>query len=218
MEWQDLINEESKKEYFKNLSQFIEQERKLYKIYPNDIDVFNAFKYSSISNTKVVIVGMDPYHGAGQAHGLSFSVPDGVALPPSLRNIFKEIKSDLNLTYDFTSGCLESWATQGVLLLNTVLTVREGQAASHQKKGWEVFTDKVITILNQQDRPIVFILWGAFAKSKKILLNNQKHFILESAHPSPLSCHNGFFGCKHFSKTNQFLINNQLTPINWINK
>lgn len=218
MEWQDIINEESKKEYFKNLSQFIEQERQQYKIYPNHSDIFNAFRYSSISNTKVLIVGMDPYHGPNQAHGLAFSVQKGIKIPPSLKNIFKEINSDLGLNINPLHGDLTSWAEQGVLLLNTVLTVRDGEPASHKNKGWEVFTDKVIKLINEQNRPIVFLLWGGFALSKKPLLNNTKHLILEAAHPSPLSAHNGFFGCKHFSKTNNFLNKNNITQINWNNQ
>ena len=177
-------------------------------------DIFNAFKYTPYSEVKAVILGQDPYHGEGQAHGLCFSVKDGVEPPPSLVNIYKELKSDLGIEPP-RSGCLTKWAKQGVLLLNTTLTVRAGAANSHSKCGWQEFTDEVIRILAKREKPMVFLLWGANARAKKSLIGGSTHLILECAHPSPLSAFNGFFGCKHFSKTNDFLIKNGETPINW---
>lgn len=177
-------------------------------------NIFNSLKLVDYKDVKCVIIGQDPYHGKGQAHGLSFSVQDGVRIPPSLMNIFKEIESDL-LIPPPKSGNLTGWANQGVLLLNAVLTVREGKPNSHKGKGWEKLTDCVISKLNERETPIVFMLWGANAKSKASLITNPKHLVLEAAHPSPLSAFNGFFGCKHFSKANNFLMRNGLTPINW---
>jgi uracil-DNA glycosylase len=214
--WPEFIKEESKLPYMKALKEFLEEEGKSYKVYPPRQHLFNAFKFTPLNAVKVFVLGQDPYHGPNQAHGLSFSVSPGCAIPPSLRNIFKELTSDLDVKYSFTDGCLVSWAAQGVLLLNSVMTVRDGQANSHQGKGWEIFTDKTISIVNELQHPIVFILWGAAARNKKKLLTNPNHLILESAHPSPLSAHNGFFGSKPFSKTNQFLTNNQLDPIDWL--
>lgn len=214
MNWQNFIKIEQEKEYFINLFNVLKEENSKFTIYPNSKDVFNAFKYCSFDNTKVVIVGMDPYHGAGQAHGLSFSVQKGIDIPPSLLNIFKEIKSDLGLPIP-NHGCLTSWAEQGVLLLNAALTVREKQPGSHQNIGWHIFTDKVIELINEKSSPTVFVLWGAFARKKKSLITNSQHLVLESAHPSPLSAYNGFFGCKHFSKINEFLKNNNISEIDW---
>jgi uracil-DNA glycosylase len=216
MNWKDFIKEETQQLYFKKLSEFLVEDGKTYPIYPPHKNVFNAFKLCPLDKTKAIILGMDPYHGVNQAHGLAFSVLPDIDIPPSLRNIFKEINSDLNTNHIFSNGCLIPWAQQGILLLNTILTVRAGQPNSHKGQGWETFTDKVITLLNSQDRPMVFLLWGASARKKKQLLYNPQHLILESLHPSPLSAHYGFFNNHHFSKTNQFLIDNGLEPINWL--
>ena len=178
-------------------------------------DIFNAFKYTSFENVKAVIIGQDPYHGIGQAHGLCFSVKKGVAPPPSLVNIFKEIKSDLGIDNTGKHGELTKWAESGVLLLNNVLTVREAQANSHKGKGWEFFTDNVIKLLNTREKPMVFLLWGANARAKKKLLTNPAHLVLECAHPSPLSAYNGFFGCRHFSRANEFLKSHGIDEIDW---
>lgn len=212
--WDNLLKGEFEKEYYLKLRHFLAVQYRTQRIYPDMYDIFNALKYTAYEDVKVVILGQDPYHGAGQAHGLCFSVKKGVTPPPSLKNIFKEQQSDVNITLP-PHGELTEWANQGVLLLNTVLTVQEGRPNSHKNMGWEIFTDKVITLLNEREKPIVFLLWGANARSKKQLITNKNHLILESVHPSPLSAHNGFFGCKHFSKTNEFLISNGLTPINW---
>ena len=185
-----------------------------YRIFPSMYDIFNALKYTDYKDVKVVILGQDPYHEIGQAHGLCFSVLDHVPLPASLKNIFKELTTDLNIPYPKT-GNLTKWAKQGVLLLNTVLTVREHYANSHKNKGWEIFTNQVIELLNQRDESIIFVLWGNDAKQKKSLITNPKHFILTASHPSPLSAFNGFFGCKHFSKINEILQKNHQLPIDW---
>jgi uracil-DNA glycosylase len=214
-EWDELLKDEFEKDYYKNLRQFLITEYKTRTIYPNMYNIFNALKYTDYHNVKAVIIGQDPYHGPNQAHGLSFSVQKGVVPPPSLVNIFKEIKSDTGIDNLGKHGELTKWAEEGVLLLNTVLTVRAGQANSHKNKGWENFTDKVIELLNQRDTPLVFMLWGANAKSKTALITNPKHLILTSAHPSPLSAYNGFFGCRHFSKANEFLRNNGIKEIDW---
>lgn len=177
-------------------------------------DIFNAFRYTPYADVKAVILGQDPYHGAGQAHGLCFSVKEGVQPPPSLVNIFKELNADLGVSVP-KSGCLVKWAQSGVLMLNSVLTVREGIAGSHRGKGWETFTDSVIGMLNERQKPIVFILWGNYAKSKKPLITSERHLVLTAAHPSPLSATSGFFGCRHFSKTNAFLAANGIEQINW---
>lgn len=211
--WSSIINQEIQKDYYKNIVKTIDEDKKSFNVFPNEKDIFNAFKYCKFDTTKVVILGQDPYHGEGQAHGLSFSVLPGTNIPPSLKNIFKEINSDLNICIN--NGCLINWASQGVLLLNSYLTVIEGKPLSHSKIGWNVFTDKMLSELNNENRPIVFMLWGAASRSKKELLNNNNHLILETSHPSPLSAWNGFLGCKHFSKANEFLIKNNLTPINW---
>lgn len=214
-EWNELLHGEFEKEYYKNLRQFLITEYKTQTIYPNMYNIFNALKYTTYSNVKVVIIGQDPYHGPNQAHGLSFSVQKGVTPPPSLVNIFKEIKSDIGIDNLGKHGELTKWAEEGVLLLNTVLTVRAGQANSHKGKGWEQFTDSVISLLNKRDTPLVFMLWGANAKSKAVYITNPKHLVLTSAHPSPLSAYNGFFGNHHFSKANAFLHQNGLEEIDW---
>lgn len=214
--WDLLMAPEAEKEYYKNLRVFLKQEylHSGFRIFPEMNNIFNAFKYTDYQNVRAVIIGQDPYHGEGQAHGLCFSVRKGVAIPPSLVNIFKELKSDLGITPP-NHGELTKWAKNGVMLLNSVLTVREGNAGSHRNKGWETFTDRAISHLNNRETPIVFILWGGYARAKKSLITNPRHLVLESAHPSPLSAYNGFFGCKHFSKCNDFLRQNGLPEIDW---
>ena len=214
MEWLDFINEEKNKDYYTKLHELVENEYKEYTCYPKYNEIYNAFKYTKYNNVKVVILGQDPYHEPNQAHGLAFSVLCD-KLPPSLVNIYKEMESDLNVKIN-QDGNLEYLARQGVLLLNTCLTVRRGMAFSHSNYGWQIFTDNVIKEINKMDRPIVFILWGAPAIKKKAFLNNPKHFIIESPHPSPLSAYRGFFGSKPFSKTNDFLIKNGIEPIKWV--
>lgn len=213
-EWDALLADEFKKEYYQQLRQFLIAEYNSHTIYPPMNDIFNALRATSYSDVKAVILGQDPYHGAGQAHGMCFSVKKGVQPPPSLVNIFKELYQDLGVPIP-PHGQLTSWAENGVLLLNTALTVREGQANSHRGKGWEIFTDRVISLLNEREQPIVFILWGGNARAKKQLITNPRHLILECAHPSPLSAYNGFFGCRHFSKANAFLTANGIEPIDW---
>ena len=212
--WDEFLKSDFESDNYKKLRSFLKTEYSQHIIYPNMYDIFNAFKLTPLDKVKVVILGQDPYHGEGQAHGLSFSVKPGIALPPSLINIYKEIKSDTGIECPHNYGCLISWAKQGVLLMNTVLTVRQNSPNSHKNCGWEIFTDSVIKKLSSLDRPLVFILWGANARNKKSLIDSGKHLILESAHPSPLSA-SGFFGCRHFSKTNNFLVNNGLEPIDW---
>ena len=213
-DWEEALRGEFKKPYYKELYYFIKNEYETKQIFPPFEDLFSAFHFTALKDVKVVILGQDPYHNDGQAHGLSFSVKPEVAIPPSLLNIYKELQADLG-TYIPDHGYLLKWATQGVFLLNAVLTVRAHNAASHSNKGWEKFTDAVIEILNKEDRPIVFLLWGRFAKEKAKMLNNPKHLVLTAAHPSPLSAYNGFFACKHFSKTNEFLTKNNIEPIDW---
>lgn len=213
-DWDEVLKGEFEKEYYLKLREFLKQEYFTRKIFPDMYDIFNALKYTPYENVKAVIIGQDPYHGEGQAHGLCFSVREGIEKPPSLRNIFKELHDDIGFTEPH-NGTLTKWAEEGVLLLNAVLTVREGQANSHQGKGWEVFTDTVISHLNKREKPMVFILWGRNARNKKALITNPSHKILEAAHPSPLSAYNGFFGCRHFSKTNEFLKENGIEEINW---
>ena len=213
-EWDDILKGEFEKEYYINLRNFLKKEYSEYNIFPDMQDIFNSLKYTSYSDVKAVIIGQDPYHGIGQAHGLCFSVKEGIPLPPSLQNIFKELYNDTGITPP-RNGTLTKWAGEGVLLMNAVLTVREGQPNSHKGMGWETFTDTVISRLNERERPMVFILWGANARSKKNLITNKNHLILESVHPSPLSAYNGFFGCRHFSKTNEFLKDNGIGEINW---
>ena len=212
--WKAQLKDEFEKDYFLKLSEFVRKEYKTQDIYPPGKLIFNAFDQCSFDQLKVVILGQDPYHGPGQAHGLCFSVNNGVKFPPSLRNIFKEINNDLGQTIP-ESGNLIKWAKQGVLLLNATLTVRAHQAASHQKKGWEQFTDVVIDSINQQKQNVVFILWGNYAIRKGKLIDQNKHLVLTSVHPSPLSASRGFFGNKHFTQTNNFLEGKGLTPINW---
>ncbi|MDP2722264.1 MAG: uracil-DNA glycosylase [Bacteroidales bacterium] len=212
--WKEAMADEFHKPYFSKLVDFVKSEKKSYTIFPPGPKIFSAFRYTPIYKVKVVILGQDPYHGDGQAHGLCFSVQEGVPQPPSLKNIFKELNDDLNITPP-RSGNLERWAQQGVLLLNTTLTVRKGQPASHAGQGWEVFTDEVIKTISRQLTGVVFILWGNHAKHKQQLIDTTKHFILSAPHPSPFSAYSGFFGCKHFSKTNEILQINGLEAINW---
>ena len=212
--WDNVLEEEFKKEYFLKIKEFVEAEYKTKTIYPPKDEIFNAFKLCPIDNVKVVILGQDPYHEEGQAHGMSFSVRPGIKIPPSLQNMYKELHEELGL-YIPNNGFLEKWADQGVLLLNTCLTVRSGAANSHKGKGWEQFTDAIIKAVNEQDRPIVYFLWGSNARSKKSLITNPKHLVLESVHPSPLSAYNGFFGCGHFKKANEFLKEHGVEPIDW---
>ncbi|MDF2800263.1 MAG: ung [Anaerocolumna sp.] len=213
-DWLTSIGNEFHKNYYKELYQFVREEYTKYQIFPQAEDIFSAFHLTPLSKVKVVILGQDPYHNVGQAHGLCFSVKPEVDIPPSLVNIYKELKDDLGCAIP-NNGYLVKWAEQGVLMLNTVLTVRAHQANSHQGKGWEQFTDAIIREVNEQDRPIVFILWGRPAQNKKSMLNNPKHLILEAPHPSPLSSYRGFFGSKPFSKTNEFLLSNNIIPIDW---
>ena len=211
--WDELLADEFRKEYYLKIREFLKSEyaNPAFPVYPPMNDIFNALKITDYNAVKAVILGQDPYHGPGQAHGLSFSVREGIAPPPSLVNIFKEYHDDLGYPIP-RSGDLTPWAEHGVLLLNTVLSVRGGQAASHKGAGWEIFTDRVISLLNEREKPIVFLLWGNFAKSKASLITNPAHHILTAAHPSPLSAHYGFFGCKHFSKTNALLAED---PVDW---
>lgn len=213
-EWDALLADEIRKDYYLRLREFLKQEYTTRRIYPPMEDIFNALRHTSYSDVRAVILGQDPYHGAGQAHGMCFSVRKGTPPPPSLQNIFKELKSDLGIDPP-NHGELTAWADSGVLLLNTVLTVREGEANSHRGMGWEQFTDRIIELLNQREQPIVFLLWGGNARSKARLITNPQHLILQCAHPSPLSAYNGFFGCRHFSKTNEFLVQHGMQPINW---
>ena len=213
-QWLEALKPEFKKSYYKELFEKVGQEYQQRKIFPAPDDIFNAFHFTPLDEVKVVILGQDPYHNDGQAHGLCFSVKPEVEVPPSLVNIYQELHEDCGCEIP-NNGYLEKWAKQGVLLLNTVLTVRAHQANSHRGIGWEEFTDAAIRILNEQDRPIVFLLWGRPAQMKKSMLNNPKHLILEAPHPSPLSAYRGFFGCGHFSKTNEFLKSHGLEPIDW---
>lgn len=212
--WKQKLKSEFEKPYFIQLTDFVKEEYKTQKVYPPGKDIFNAFEYCPFDTVKVVIIGQDPYHGAGQANGLCFSVKPGVAMPPSLVNIFKEIKDDLGKEIP-PNGDLERWAHQGVLLLNATLTVRASTPGSHQKKGWEEFTDAVIKVLNEEKTGLVFILWGAYAQKKGAIIDKNRHFVLSSAHPSPFSAYNGFFGNKHFSKTNQYLSDKGIKEIDW---
>lgn len=213
-DWDEILAPLFNGENYKNIREFLKKEYSSYEVYPSMYDIFNAFKLTAYKDVKAVILGQDPYHEPNQAHGLCFSVKDGVKLPPSLVNIYKEIKSDLGIT-EPQSGDLTKWAKQGVLLLNNTLTVRRGMANSHKNCGWTKFTDEVIRLLNAREDPMVFILWGGNARSKKMFIDGNRHLILESAHPSPLSCYNGFFGSKPFSKTNAFLASVGKTPIDW---
>ena len=213
-DWDNLLQEEFKKDYYIQLREFLKTEYKTKIIYPDMYKIYEALKLTSYQDTKVLVLGQDPYHGTDQAHGLAFSVQEGIATPPSLLNIYKELESDLGC-YIPNNGCLIPWANQGVLLLNTSLTVVAGQANSHRNKGWETLTDKIIQLLNDKSASVVFLLWGANAKSKVELIRNKRHLVLTSVHPSPLSAHRGFFGCKHFSRTNDFLIGTGQQVIDW---
>lgn len=213
-DWDEIIGEEFKKDYYIRLREFLKEEYAKHTVYPDMYSIFNALKLTPYKDVRVVILGQDPYHEPNQAHGLCFSVQDGTPLPPSLKNIYKELEADLGIPPS-KSGDLTRWAKQGVLLLNTVLTVRRGEANSHKGKGWELLTDEIIRKLNDKTEPVVFILWGANARSKKSLITNPIHGIIESAHPSPLSAFNGFFGSRPFSRANKFLILNRIPPINW---
>lgn len=212
--WDDILKDEFEKDYYKKIREFLKSEYSHYKIYPNMNNIFDSLKYASYENIKVVIIGQDPYHEEGQAHGLSFSVQPGIDIPPSLQNIYKELQDDLGC-YIPNNGYLVKWAKQGVLLLNNVLTVRAHQANSHKDKGWEEFTDNIIKILNNREKPIVFMFWGSCAKTKEALITNPNHLILKAVHPSPLSAYRGFFGCKHFSKANEYLKKHGEEPVDW---
>lgn len=213
-DWDEVLAGEFDKPYYQTLRAFLAEEYATRTVYPNMYNIFNAFKYTPYHAVKVVILGQDPYHGAGQAHGLAFSVQKGVDVPPSLQNIYKELQTELSVTPP-RHGCLVEWAEQGVFLLNTVLTVRAGQANSHKGKGWETFTDTVIRHLSARKEPIVFLLWGANARSKAALIDRSRHLVLETVHPSPLSAYNGFFGCNHFLKCNVFLQSHGIEPVHW---
>lgn len=213
-DWGQYLKEEMAQPYYRQLRQFLIGEYSTKQVYPDMYSIFNALHYTSYADTKVLILGQDPYHEPGQAHGLSFSVQPNVLPPPSLVNIFKELETDLGCTVP-NNGCLEPWARQGVLLLNTVLTVQAHRANSHRDKGWEIFTDKIISLLNQREKPVAFILWGSPARRKKAMITNPQHFIVESPHPSPLSAYRGFFGSRPFSKVNKFLESVGEEPINW---
>ena len=213
-EWDDILKDEFEKDYYLKIRKFLTNEYRNRTVYPDMYDIFNALKYTSFSEVKAVIIGQDPYHEPNQAHGLSFSVQKGVEIPPSLVNIYKELEDDLGIKPP-SHGNLVTWAKQGVLLLNATLTVRAHEANSHAGIGWQIFTDRVISLLNESPAPIAFLLWGANARRKKELITNKKHFIIESAHPSPLSAYRGFFGSRPFSKINQFLERNGRAPIDW---
>lgn len=213
-DWNPLLREELSQQYFADLQTFVQGERERFRVYPPESEVFAALHETPYRATKVVILGQDPYHGAGQAHGLCFSVRPGVRVPPSLQNIFKELRDDLGIDIP-SHGNLTRWARQGVLLLNTTLTVREGQAGSHQGKGWETFTDRVIRTVNEKEERTVFVLWGSHARKKRALVTNARHSVIESAHPSPLSAHNGFFGSRPFSRVNSALEEAGLSPVDW---
>ena len=213
-DWDTILDGEFEKDYYQRLRTFLIKEYKTQTVYPNMYDIFNALKFTSYKEVKAVILGQDPYHQPGQAHGLCFSVKTGVNPPPSLQNIFKELNADLGISIP-NNGELTDWAKQGVLMMNTVLTVRQGQPNSHKGKGWEQLTDAVIKKLNERNVPTAFILWGGNAKAKAPLITNPIHAVFKAAHPSPLSAYNGFFGCRHFSKVNDFLVSNNIQPIDW---
>ncbi|MBR5376836.1 MAG: uracil-DNA glycosylase [Lachnospiraceae bacterium] len=213
-DWLEALKGEFRKDYYRELFEFVKKEYETCTVYPPSGDVFNAMHYTPLKNVKAVILGQDPYHEPGQAHGLSFSVKPGVAIPPSLKNIYKELNAELGCRIP-NNGYLKKWADEGVLLLNSVLTVRAKEAASHQKKGWETFTDAVIEAVDKKDSPVAFMLWGRYAKDKAALLHNKDHLVLTAAHPSPFSANNGFFGCGHFAACNEYLKNNGEKPIDW---
>ena len=211
--WDEVLKDEFKKDYFRKLGTFVKSEYKNKICFPQYKDIFNALRYTDYDEVKVVILGQDPYHGDGEAHGLSFSVHDNIKRPPSLANIFKELESDLGIKKE--NNDLTGWAKQGVLLLNSIMSVVKDTPLSHKEKGWEIFTDNIIKKLNERETPIVFILWGGYARSKKQLITNKNHYIVESVHPSPLSAYHGFFGSRPFSKTNNFLVSHNIKPIDW---
>ena len=214
--WKQVLKEEFEKPYFSQVATFLKTERAAGKTtFPSGPNIFNAFNKTPFDKVKVVILGQDPYHGFGQAHGLSFSVLPGLKIPPSLQNIFKEIKADIGVENPPNFGDLTHWAEQGILLLNAALTVRDGEPMSHAKIGWAQFTDAVIKTISDKKENVIFLLWGKFAQDKQVLINTDSHYILKAAHPSPLSAHNGFFGCKHFSKTNEILVKHGENPIDW---
>jgi uracil-DNA glycosylase len=214
--WQSVLALEFEKDYMKSLKAFLIKEKESgHAIYPKNSDIFNAFNHTPFDQVKVVIIGQDPYHGPGQAHGLAFSVQKGVPIPPSLKNIYKELETDFDNFKKPDHGSLMQWADRGVLLLNATLTVRAREPGSHQGKGWEIFTDRAIQVLSEKRSGLVFLLWGKFAQNKSVLIDENKHTILKAAHPSPFSAYNGFFGCKHFSKSNAVLVENGLQPIDW---
>ncbi len=213
--WDDFLNEEFQKPYFKELSEFLKREYRTKTIYPPKKEVFSSFYFTDMDKVKVVILGQDPYHEPGQACGMCFAVKPGVQLPPSLQNIYKEIQDDLGIPMNYNNGYLVKWARQGVLLINSVMTVEKGRANSHAGHGWETFTNNVIEKINTLDQPVVYLLWGNNARQKKRLITNPKHLILETVHPSPLSVYRGFFGCHHFSRANEFLVKNGAEPIDW---
>ena len=215
--WDDILEDEFKKEYYANIREFLKKEYSTKTIFPNMYDIFNALKYTDYEDVKVVILGQDPYHGVGQANGLSFSVKKGIVVPPSLKNIYKEIQDDLGIQLDLEDGDLSYLAHQGVLLLNASLTVEKAKANSHSNIGWELLTDTIIEKLNDKQTPVVYLLWGRNAQKKQSLITNKNHLILKSVHPSPLSAHGGFFGCRHFSKCNDFLSQNEISTISWSN-
>lgn len=212
--WYEVLKNQFDSDYFVGLKSFLVDEKSHYRVFPPGSLIFNAFNLTPLQNVKIVILGQDPYHGLGQAHGLAFSVPEGVSFPPSLRNIFKELQTDIGINIPYT-GSLEGWARQGVLLLNTTLTVRESQPMSHAGHGWEVFTDAAIKAVSDYRDNVVFMLWGSHAASKKPLVNTSKHCVLQAPHPSPLSASRGFFGCHHFSLANKYLAEHNITPIDW---
>lgn len=214
--WQSALGQEFDKDYMKSLRAFLVEEKALgNQVYPKNANIFNAFNHTPLDQVKVVIIGQDPYHGEGQAHGLAFSVQKGVVVPPSLKNIYKELETDIENFKKPDHGNLTQWADRGVLLLNATLTVRAREAGSHQGKGWEIFTNRAIQVLSERRTGLVFLLWGKFAQNKSVLIDESKHTILKTVHPSPLSAYNGFFGSKHFSKTNDILVENGLQPIDW---
>ncbi|MEA3289850.1 MAG: uracil-DNA glycosylase [Campylobacterota bacterium] len=215
MNWEEIIDQERSKEYFVKLHNFVDEEYKNHTVYPQKQNIFKAFELSGYDNLKVVILGQDPYHGADQAQGLAFSTPSNIKNPPSMVNILKEIQSDIEKESSCKDGDLTPWAKQGVLLINTILTVREAQPKSHEKKGWEIFTDNIIKHISQNKENIIFLLWGAPAIKKTKLIDENKHIVLTAPHPSPLSAYRGFFGCKHFSKTNEILRSLEKDEINW---
>ena len=214
-DWDILLKDELKKDYYQKIRMILKSEYSSKTIYPDMYDIFNALKFTSYEDCKVVLLGQDPYHGEGQAHGLAFSVKPGIKTPPSLVNMYKELKEDIEGFTIPNNGYLTKWAKQGVLLLNTSLTVVANNANSHSGIGWAEFTDNIIKLLNEREKPLVFLLWGNNARRKKAFITNKNHLVLEAAHPSPLSAYNGFFGCRHFSKTNEFLLSNSQSPIDW---